>query len=494
MDQTQIDTLRAQDVAPFIHLIDGNQVAASSGETMDILSPIDGQVLTQVAKGTAADMNAAVAAARAAFEDGRWSGQGPAARKKVLLKWADLIDAHALELAVLGVRDNGTEIGMAIKAEPGSASGTIRYYAEALDKVYGEVAPTNPDILGMIHKEPVGVVGAIIPWNFPMMIGAWKLGPALAMGNSVVMKPSETASLSLLRMAELAHEAGLPDGVLNVVTGEGAIVGKALALSMDVDVLVFTGSGGTGRRLMEYSARSNMKRVYLELGGKSPNIIFADAPNLDEAAKVAAMGIFRNSGQVCVAGSRLLVETSIHDEFVTAVVKAAEGLRVGDPLSLETQVGAINSETQLFQNLAFVETAQSEGGNIVTGGQRILENTGGYYMAPTVVTDVTRNATIAQKEVFGPVLAVTAFDTEAEAISLANSTIYGLAGAVWTSNLSRAHAMVRAVKTGVMHVNTYGGADGTVPLGGVGQSGNGHDKSLHALDKYVNLKTAWIKL
>jgi gamma-glutamyl-gamma-aminobutyraldehyde dehydrogenase len=494
MDQTQIDTLRTQDVAPFIHLIDGNQVAASSGETMDILSPIDGQVLTQVAKGTAADMNAAVAAARAAFEDGRWSGQGPAARKKVLLKWADLIDAHALELAVLGVRDNGTEIGMAIKAEPGSASGTIRYYAEALDKVYGEVAPTNPDILGMIHKEPVGVVGAIIPWNFPMMIGAWKLGPALAMGNSVVMKPSETASLSLLRMAELAHEAGLPDGVLNVVTGEGAIVGKALALSMDVDVLVFTGSGGTGRRLMEYSARSNMKRVYLELGGKSPNIIFADAPNLDEAAKVAAMGIFRNSGQVCVAGSRLLVETSIHDEFVTAVVKAAEGLRVGDPLSLETQVGAINSETQLFQNLAFVETAQSEGGNIVTGGQRILENTGGYYMAPTVVTDVTRNATIAQKEVFGPVLAVTAFDTEAEAISLANSTIYGLAGAVWTSNLSRAHAMVRAVKTGVMHVNTYGGADGTVPLGGVGQSGNGHDKSLHALDKYVNLKTAWIKL
>lgn len=494
MDQTQIDTLRGQDVTLFTHLIDGKQVAASDGATMDILSPIDGQVLTQVAKGTAADMEAAVAVARGAFEDGRWSGQGPAARKKVLLKWADLIDAHALELAVLGVRDNGTEIGMAIKAEPGSASGTIRYYAEGLDKVYGEIAPTNPDILGMIHKEPVGVVGAIIPWNFPMMIGAWKLGPALAMGNSVVMKPSETASLSLLRMAELAHEAGLPDGVLNVVTGEGAVVGEALALSMDVDVLVFTGSGGTGRRLMEYSARSNMKRVYLELGGKSPNIIFADAPNLDEAAKVAAMGIFRNSGQVCVAGSRLLVEASIHDEFVAAVVKAAEGLRVGDPLSLDTHVGAINSETQLLQNLAFVETAKTEGGNIVTGGQRILENTGGYYMAPTVVTDVTRDATIAQKEVFGPVLAVTAFDTDAEAISLANSTIYGLAGAVWTSNLSRAHAMVRAVKTGVMHVNTYGGADGTVPLGGVGQSGNGHDKSLHALDKYVNLKTAWIKL
>jgi gamma-glutamyl-gamma-aminobutyraldehyde dehydrogenase len=494
MDQTQIDALRAQDVPTQTHLINGKHVPASDGGLMEVLSPIDGQPLTHVAQGTAADMNAAVAAARAAFDDGRWANQPPAARKKVLMKWADLIDANALELAVLGVRDNGTEIGMAIKAEPASASGTIRYYAEALDKIYGEVAPTGPDVLGMIHREPVGVVGAIIPWNFPLMIGAWKLGPALATGNSVVLKPSETASLSLLRMAELAHEAGLPDGVLNVVTGQGAVVGEALALSMDVDVLVFTGSGGTGRRLMEYAARSNMKRVYLELGGKSPNIIFADAPDLDEAAKVAAMGIFRNSGQVCVAGARLLVEASIHDDFVASVVKAAEALRVGDPLNLQNQIGAINSEIQLNQNLAFVETAQAEGGDVVTGGGRLLTETGGYYMAPTVVTGVTQDATLAQKEVFGPVVAVSKFETDAEAVQLANSTVYGLAGAVWTSNLSRAHNMVRAVRTGVMHVNTYGGADGTVPLGGVGQSGNGHDKSLHALDKYVNLKTAWIKL
>jgi gamma-glutamyl-gamma-aminobutyraldehyde dehydrogenase len=494
MDQTQIDALRAQDIPTQSHLIDGKHVPASDGGLMEVLSPIDGRRLTHVAQGTAADMHAAVAAARAAFDDGRWANQSPTARKQVLMKWADLIDANALELAVLGVRDNGTEIGMAIKAEPASASGTIRYYAEALDKVYGEIAPTAPDVLGMIHREPVGVVGAIIPWNFPMMIGAWKLGPALATGNSVVLKPSETASLSLLRMAELAHEAGLPDGVLNVVTGQGAVVGEALALSMDVDVLVFTGSGGTGRRLMEYAARSNMKRVYLELGGKSPNIIFADAPDLDEAAKVAAMGIFRNSGQVCVAGARLLVEASIHDAFVAAVVTAAEALRVGDPLDLENQIGAINSEVQLNQNLAFVQTAQAEGGDVVTGGGRILAKTGGYYMAPTVVTGVAQDATLAQKEVFGPVVAVSQFDTEAEAVQLANSTVYGLAGAVWTSNLSRAHRMVREVRTGVMHVNTYGGADGTVPLGGVGQSGNGHDKSLHALDKYVNLKTAWIKL
>ena len=327
-----------------------------------------------------------------------------------------------------------------------------------------------------------------------MMIGAWKLGPALAMGNSVVLKPAETASLALMRMVDLAHEAGLPPGVLNAVTGEGAVVGEAMGLSMDVDVLVFTGSGSTGRRLMEYSARSNMKRVYLELGGKSPNIIFADAPNLDEAAKVAAGGIFRNAGQVCVAGSRLLVEDSIHDDFVAAVVKAAETMTVGNPLDMTTTIGAVNSEVQLTANLGFVETAKSEGGVVITGGERILQDTGGYYMTPTVVTGVASGATLTQKEVFGPVLGVTSFTDEADATRLANATVYGLAGGVWTSNLSRAHRMVKSVRTGVMHVNTYGGADGTVPLGGVGQSGNGHDKSLHAIEKYINLKTAWIKL
>jgi gamma-glutamyl-gamma-aminobutyraldehyde dehydrogenase len=494
MTQTKIDALRAQPVPAFAHLIDGQHVAASDGGTMDVLSPIDGQVLTTMAAGTTADMEAAIASARAAFEDGRWAGQPPAARKAVLMKWADLIETNALELAVLGVRDNGTEISMALKAEPGSAAATIRYYAEALDKVYGEIAPTATDVLGLIHKEPVGVVGAIVPWNFPMMIGAWKLGPALAMGNSVVLKPSETASLSLMRMAQLGLEAGLPPGVLNAVTGEGKVVGEAMGLSMDIDVLVFTGSGGTGRRLMNYAARSNMKRVYLELGGKSPNIVFADAPNLSEAAKVAAAGIFRNAGQVCVAGSRLLVERSIHDEFVAEIAQVAAAMRVGDPLRVDTQIGAVNSEAQLNANLAFVQTATAEGGQIVTGGGRILHDTGGYYMAPTIVTGVTRDATLAQKEVFGPVLAVTPFDTDQEAIALANSTIYGLAGAAWTSNLGRAHRMVRAVRTGVMHINTYGGADGTVPLGGVGQSGNGSDKSLHAIEKYINLKTAWIKL
>jgi len=325
----------------------------------------------------------------------------PEGRKKVLHRLADLIESHALELAVLGVRDNGTELGMAIKAESGSAAGTFRYYAEALDKVYGQVAPTDPNFLGLVHKEPVGVVGAIVPWNFPLMIGSWKLAPALAMGNSVVLKPAETASLSLLKLAELASEAGLPDGVLNVVTGQGSVVGEAIALSMDVDVLVFTGSGGVGRRLLEYSARSNMKRCYLELGGKSANLIFADAPNLDEAAKVSAMGIFRNSGQVCVSGSRLLVEDTIHDDFVAQVAKYAAALKVGDPLDLSNDVGAVNSLTQLQGNLGFVDSARAEGNTIYLGGNRILQDTGGFYMEPTIVTDVKPNDRLAQEEVFG---------------------------------------------------------------------------------------------
>lgn len=494
LDQAAIDDLRTRRVAPQGHLIDGQRAPSASGETMDVTSPIDGAHLTTIAAGGAEDAAQAVAAARAAFEDRRWAAQAPAARKKVMLKWADLIEAEALALTVLGVRDNGTEIGMAFKAEAGSAAATIRYYAEAIDKVYGEIAPTADNVLGLIHREPVGVVAAIIPWNFPLMIGAWKLGPALAAGNSVVVKPAETASLSTLRMAELAVEAGLPPGVLNVVTGAGAVVGEALALSMDVDAIVFTGSGGTGRRLLEYSARSNLKRCWLELGGKSPNIIFADAPDLAKAAQVSAMGIFRNSGQVCVAGSRLLVEASVHDEFVAMVVAAAEKMRVGDPLSLSSDIGAVNSERQLAQNLRFVRQAQEEGATCVTGGDRIHGETGGYYMAPTILTGVEPHHHIAREEVFGPVLAVTPFNAEADAVALANGTDYGLAGAVWTRDLSRAHRMVRAVRTGVMHVNTYGGADGTVPLGGVRQSGNGADKSLHAFDKYTDLKTAWISL
>jgi 4-(gamma-glutamylamino)butanal dehydrogenase len=494
IDQSQIDALRHAKLSPRELFIGGKWIAAQNGGVLDSLSPLDGSVLTQISEAGAADVDRAVSAARASFEKGVWSKAAPAERKKVMLKIADLIDKNLLELAVLGVRDNGTEISMAMKAEPGSAARTFRYYAEAIDKVTGEIAPTAQNVLALVHREAVGVVGAIVPWNFPLMIGAWKIAPALAAGNSVVLKPAELASLSLLRLAEICAEAGLPEGVLNVVTGRGTITGESLALHMDVDVLAFTGSGVVGRKLLQYAAQSNLKRVYLELGGKSPNIVFADAPNLDQAAKVSVGGIFRNAGQVCVAGSRLLVEKSIHADFVAKLSDMTSKMKVGDPLDLKTESGAVTSLDQLQKNLGYVAAAQKEGAELTIGGKRILESTGGYYMAPTILDHVRPEMKIAQEEVFGPVLSVIPFADEAEALRIANGTQYGLASAVWTSNLSRAHRMINGINAGVVHVNTYGGADNTVPLGGHKQSGNGHDKSLHALDKYTNLKTAWIQL
>lgn len=494
LNQVSIDGIRHAHIPQQGHFIGGRTVAATEGGLLDVVSPIDGRVLAQIADGSAQDVDLAVATARKAFEDGRWSRMPPQSRKKVLLRLGNLIEAHALELAVLGVRDNGTEIGMAFKAEALSAAATFHYYGEAIDKVYGQIAPTADNVLGLVHHAPVGVVGAIVPWNFPLMIGSWKVAPALAAGNSVVLKPGESASLALLKIAELASEAGVPDGVFNVVTGRGATVGEALALSMDVDILAFTGSGVTGRRLLEYSARSNLKRCYLELGGKSPNMVFADAPDLGDAAKVSAAGIFRNSGQVCVAGSRLLVQEDIAEEFVAELTRHAEAFRVGDPLDLNSQIGAVHSEAQLAANLDFVRTAEAEGAERRTGGARILIETGGTYMQPTILTGVKQTDRVFQNEVFGPVLSVTAFKDEDEAVQLANATPFGLAAGVWTSNLSRAHRMVGRIRAGVVHVNTYGGSDLTVPLGGHKQSGNGHDKSLHALEKYTDLKTAWIQL
>ena len=485
--QEQINALRSKPVATPSMIIDGKSQLAD--ELMPVISPLDGSTLTEIPMARQIDVDAAVAAARNSFDAGVWSGMAPKARKKILLKWADLIEQHALEIAVLGVRDNGTEIAMACKAEPLSAADTLRFYAESCDKIYGEIAPTAPDALGLIHKEPVGVVGVIVPWNFPMMIGAWKIAPALATGNSVVLKPSETASLTLLRMVELAHEAGMPDGVLNIVTGDGITAGNALAHSMDVDILVFTGSGATGRKLLEASAQSNLKRVYLELGGKSPHIVFDDCTDLNAAAAAVVGGIFRNAGQVCIAGSRLLVQSSIHDKLLDKITELTTALRVGDPLDLSTQVGALTSEVHMNRVLQCLEGAQ-----VITGGKQTLQDSGGFYIEPAIVAGVTEKDDLFQHEVFGPVLTVTSFSDDADAVRLANASDLGLAAGVWTSNLSRAHKMVAAIKAGVVHVNTYGGADNTVPLGGFKQSGNGHDKSLHAIDKFINHKTAWLKL
>ncbi|MDC0659037.1 aldehyde dehydrogenase [Leisingera sp. SS27] len=494
LNQNDINALRQLEVPVQGHFIDGEQQPSLTGGTLEVISPIDGKPFGRLAEGTPADMERAIASARSSFEAGHWSRMAPAARKKVLMKLGDLIEDRALELAVLGVRDNGTEITMAIKAEALSAAATFRYYGEAIDKVYGQIAPTAESVLALVHHAPVGVVGAIVPWNFPLMIGSWKIAPALAAGNSIVLKPAESASLSLLKVAELAVEAGLPPGVFNVVTGKGSVVGETLALSMDVDIMVFTGSGATGRRLLEYSARSNLKRCYLELGGKSPNIIFNDAPDLAETAKISAAGIFRNSGQVCVAGSRLLVQEDIAEEFVAEMARHAEAFRVGDPLDLSSQIGAVHSLAELEANLEFAARAETEGAELRSGGKRILQETGGFYMQPTIMAGVKPQDNLFQNEVFGPVLAVTTFKNEKEAIRLANATTYGLSAGVWTANLSRAHRMVAGIRAGIVHVNTYGGSDLTVPLGGVKQSGNGHDKSLHALEKYSDLKSAWIQL
>lgn len=493
-NQQEIDKIRYNSIPEQKLLIGSKWVKAKQGKIQNIISPINGEKISEIQVSDEADVDEAVKSSRAIFEKGQWSNMPPAAKKKVMHKIADLIEGSMLELAVLGVRDNGTEINMAYKAEPGSAAGTFRYYAEAIDKVYGEISNTSNDFVGLIQREPVGVVGAIVPWNFPLMIGAWKIAPALAMGNSVVIKPSEAASLSILRLGEICLEAGLPPGTLNIVTGNGRTTGQALARHMDVDVLTFTGSGNTGRQLLEYSAQSNMKRVYQELGGKSPNIIFSDTDNLEEAAKVSAMGIFRNSGEVCVAGSRLLVEDKIHDEFLNLISNFSSKLKIGDPLNIQNDVGAINSESQLQSDMNFVKKAETEGGIVELGGKRVHEATGGFYMEPTIVSSVKKDMDIFQNEVFGPVLTVTSFSNEEEAVQLANGTSFGLASGVWTTNLSRAHRMIKKIKAGTVFVNTYGGSDNTLPLTGVKQSGNGSDKSLHALDKFTDLKSVWMKL
>jgi 4-(gamma-glutamylamino)butanal dehydrogenase len=494
LEQSAIDLLRAQPVQMGLNFIDNLAVPAASGETMPVISPIDGSQLTLLAASAAVDMDRAVAAARRSFEAGVWSGMAPGERKKVMLRWADLIERHALEIAVLGARDNGTDIRMALKGEPQSAAATIRFYAEAIDKRNGEITPTRKDVLSLIHKEPVGVVGVIIPWNFPLMIGAWKMAPALAAGNSVVVKPSEEAALSTLRVIALAAEAGMPSGVLNAVNGRGAVVGEALGLHIDVDVLAFTGSGGVGRRLLEYSARSNMKRVYLELGGKSPNLVFADAPDLAQAAKETAASIFRNNGQVCVAASRLAVERSVYDDFMGLVRAETQAMKIGDPLSLTNSTGALANAAQLAKTKSSVARALEQGAQLFQGGEQLDAVSGGFYHQPTILTGVTAAMDVVQQEIFGPVLAARAFDSEEEAISIANETVYGLSSVVWTRDLSRAHRVAAKIKAGLVQVNCYSGADITAPLGGVRQSGNGSDRSLHAFEKYENYKATWIQL
>jgi gamma-glutamyl-gamma-aminobutyraldehyde dehydrogenase len=475
-------------------VIDGARRESASGQTFDKHSPVDGRRLAAIARGEAADVDAAVRSARAAFADGRWAAKAPAQRKRVLQQFADKILGAREELALLETLDMGKPITYSLKMDVPAAARCIAWYAEAIDKLYDEVAPTPANALALVTREPVGVVGAIVPWNYPMVMAAWKLGPALAAGNSVVLKPSEKSPLTALRLAELAVEAGLPPGVFNVVPGYGHEAGEALALHMDVDAIGFTGSTRTGRRMLEYAGRSNLKRVFNELGGKSAFVVFPDFADLPRAAKAIAGSIFFNQGESCNAPSRAIVHESVADEFVRLVAAEAPKYQPGDPLNPATTMGAIVDDTQLRTVLGYIDAGSGEGARCVTGGQQARRDSGGYYVEPTVFDGVRNEMKIAQEEIFGPVLSVIRFSSEEEAVTLANDTSYGLSASVWTDQLSRAHRVARALRAGMVHVNQYDEDDITVPFGGYKQSGNGRDKSLHAFDKYTELKTTWIRI
>ena len=486
---------RAQALQPRHHLfINGQFVAAQSGDTFDCISPIDGRLLAKVAAGDQPDIDAAVASGRAAFERGDWSRAAPKHRKQVLLKFAEALRLHRDELALTETLDMGKAIADSLAVDVPSTANCIQWYAEAVDKIYDEVAPTARNALALITREPLGVVGAIVPWNFPMIMAAWKLGPILAAGNSIVLKPSEKSPLTALRMAQLALEAGLPPGVFNVVTGFGHTAGRALALHMDVDGIAFTGSTATGKLIMGYSAQSNLKRVSLECGGKSPNIVMADCRDVERAAHAAAYAIFFNQGEMCSAGSRLLVHESLKDQLLEQIAKVGRELAPGDPLDATTKLGAIVDTQQMQRVLGYIDAGKQDGARLAFGGAQARVASGGCYVEPTAFDGVRPTMRIAREEIFGPVLATLTFRDEAEAIAIANDTAYGLAAAVWTQDLNTAHRMARAIRAGMVYVNCYDADDITVPFGGFKQSGMGRDKSLHAFDKFTELKTTWIEL
>ncbi|WP_321881201.1 aldehyde dehydrogenase [Paraburkholderia bannensis] len=472
--------------------IDGAYREAANGQRFDCISPIDGRKLSEVAYAGVADVDAAVAAARRAFDTGVWADRNPRERKAVLLRFAAALRAHQDELALLETLDAGKPIADTTTVDIPGAAYCLEWFAEAIDKTGGEVAAADHHLLGLVTREPVGVVSAIVPWNFPLLMAAWKFAPALAAGNSVVLKPSEKSPLSAIRVAQLAQEAGMPAGVFNVVPGDGE-TGKRLALHQDVDCVAFTGSTGVGKQIMQYAAQSNLKRVWLELGGKSPNIVLPDCPDLDRAARTAASAIFYNMGEMCTAGSRLLVHRAIRERFMEKLLDAVRSWQPGNPLDPATTMGAIIDRAQQERVLTLIESGRAEA-TLLTGGKTAREATGGFYIEPTIF-ETTPASRIAREEIFGPVLAVMTFDTVDEAIRMANDSEYGLAAAVWTADLATAHDVSRRLRAGTVWVNCYDeGGDMNFPFGGYRQSGNGRDKSLHALEKYTELKSTLLRL
>jgi gamma-glutamyl-gamma-aminobutyraldehyde dehydrogenase len=479
--------------------IDGAYRPAVAGETFDCVNPATGELIAVMAKGQAADIDAAVASGLAAWRDGRWAKLAPRQRADILQKWADLVEAHQNELALLETLDMGKPISDVLNIDLPEVLKTIRYFAECIDKIEGAVTHTDPSAIHLITHEPLGVVAAITPWNYPMLMSVWKLAPILAAGNSVVLKPSELAPLTCNRLAQLFVDAGGPVGVFNVVNGFGAQAGKALALHMDVAKITFTGSTAVGKLLMGYAGQSNMKRVALETGGKSPQIFMPDLYDFDAAVDRAVGGIFDNAGQVCNAGSRLLVHRSIHDRFVARFVERAQAMyRPGDPLDPATTMGPVASQAHRQGVMTKVQLACEQGATMVLPTpetQRPLTvHQGGAFVPLTLFTHCTNAMSIVQEETFGPVASVQVFDTEAEAIALANDSIYGLAASVWTSDLKTAHRMVAALEAGVVWVNCFGDGDMTQPFGGFKQSGNSRDKHMDSLLSYMQTKSAWFHI
>lgn len=474
--------------------INGQRVHATDQTTFECFSPIDGRKLADIANCKEADVNLAVHHARAAFEDRRWAGLSPKERKQTMIRFADLVLANKEELALLETLDMGKPISASLSVDVNSAANSLRWFGEAIDKVYDEIAPTPDHSLAMIRREPIGVVGAIVPWNYPILMACWKIAPALVVGNSVVLKPSEKSPLTALRLGDLAIEAGIPAGVLNVISGFGPEAGSPLAMHMDVDCIAFTGSTAVGKRIQVMAGQSNLKRAWCELGGKSPNIVFADCPDIDKAAAASAGSIFYNQGESCNAPSRLLVERSIKEVFVEKLLKELSAYQPGDPLDEDTTMGALVDCGQMQSVLKYIEAGKTQGATLKAGGVQVRAETGGFYVSPTVFVDVRNDMNIAAEEIFGPVLSIITFDTEEEAIRIANETSYGLAAAVWSKDIGRAHLVAQALRAGTVHVNSYDEDDITVPFGGYKQSGNGRDKSLHALEKYTELKTTWIRL